>query len=75
MQEHNIVDIEVEDTDHNDGNDDDIDKNEGDDLDETAFPDADVFDDFDVSSGTSDGGGDRSISANFKWGAEHRRQS
>jgi hypothetical protein len=30
--EHNIVNIEVEDTDHNDDNDDNSDENEGDDL-------------------------------------------
>ena len=44
VREHNIVDIDVEDTDHNNDNDDDSDKNEGDDLDENAFPDAGVFD-------------------------------
>ena len=45
VREHNIVDIEVQDTNHNDDNDDDdSDENEGDDLDENAFPDAGVFD-------------------------------
>ncbi len=44
VREHNIVNIEVEDTDHTDDNDDDSDDNEGDDLDENAFPDAGVFD-------------------------------
>jgi len=42
--EHNIVDIEVEGTEYNEGNDDDSEENEGDDLDENAFPDAGVFD-------------------------------
>jgi hypothetical protein len=44
VREHNIVDIEVEDTDYNDDNDDDSDENEGQDLDENAFSDAGVFD-------------------------------
>jgi len=44
VREYNIVDIEVEDTDHNDDDDDDSDENEGDDLDENNFPDAGVFD-------------------------------
>jgi len=44
VREHNIVDIEVEDTDNNDDNDDDSEENEGDDLDENAFPDLGVFD-------------------------------
>jgi len=44
VREHNIVDVEVEDTDHNDDNDDVSDENEGDDLDENTFPDAGVFD-------------------------------
>jgi hypothetical protein len=45
VREHNIVDIEVEDTadNDNDDNNDDSDENEGDDLDENAFPDAGVF--------------------------------
>ncbi len=44
VREHNIVDIEVEDTEYNNDNDDDSEENEGDDLDENAFPDAGVFD-------------------------------
>jgi hypothetical protein len=45
-REHNIVDIEVQDTHYNyDSDDDDSsdDENEGDDIDENAFPDAGVF--------------------------------
>jgi hypothetical protein len=44
VREHNIVDIEVEDTEYNEDNDDDSENEEGDDLDENAFPDAGVFD-------------------------------
>ena len=45
LREHNIVNVEVEDTDHNDDvDDDDSDENEGDDLDKNTFPDAGVFD-------------------------------
>jgi hypothetical protein len=46
VREHNIVDVEVQDMDGYDNNyDDDTsdDKNEGDDIDENAFPDAGVF--------------------------------
>jgi hypothetical protein len=46
VREHNIVYIEVQDTDYNYNNDDDDssdDENEGDDIDENAFPDAGVF--------------------------------
>ena len=46
VREHNIVDIEEQDTDYNDECDDDDtsdDENEGDDIDENAFPDAGVF--------------------------------
>jgi hypothetical protein len=46
VREHNIVDIEVQDTHYNYDNDDDDssdDENEGDDIDENAFPDAGVF--------------------------------
>jgi hypothetical protein len=46
VREHNIVDIEVQDTDNYYDNDDDDssdDENEGDDIDENAFPDAGVF--------------------------------
>jgi len=44
VREHNIVDIEVEDTEYNEDNDDDSEEKEGDDLDENAFTDAGVFD-------------------------------
>ena len=46
MREHNIVNIEVQDMDDYDDNyDDDTsdEENEGDDIDENAFPDAGVF--------------------------------
>jgi hypothetical protein len=46
VREHNIVDIEVQDTDNYHDNDDDDssdDENEGNDIDENAFPDAGVF--------------------------------
>ncbi len=39
VREHNIVDIEIEDTTYNEDNDE-----EGEDLDENAFPDVGVFD-------------------------------
>jgi len=47
VREHNIVDIEAQDTDtyyNNDDDDSSDDENEGDDIDENAFPDAGVFD-------------------------------
>jgi len=44
VREHNIVDIEIEDTKYNEDNDDDSDNEEGEDLDENAFPDVGVFD-------------------------------
>ena len=45
VREHSIIDIQVEDTDHNkDDDDDNSDENEGNDLDENTFPDAGVFD-------------------------------
>jgi len=44
VREHCIVDIEVEDTEYNEDNDDDSEENEGDNLDEIAFPDGGFFD-------------------------------
>ena len=44
VREHCLVDIEVEDTEYNEDNDDDSEKNEGDNLDEIAFPDGGFFD-------------------------------
>jgi hypothetical protein len=57
VREHNIVDIEVEDTEYNEDNDDDSEENKGDDLDENAFPDAGVFDGTSTSVVGSHGGG------------------
>ena len=69
VREHNIVDIEVQDTDDNDDNDDDDrsdEENEGDDLDENASPDAGVFE---GTLSNRDGGGRpgyyRSLAAAF----------
>ena len=61
VREHNIVDIEVQDTDDNDDNDDDDrsdEENEGDDLDENASPDAGVFE---GTLSNMEGGGDQAI--------------
>ena len=61
VQEHNIVDIELQDTDNYHDNDDDDssdDENEGDDIDENAFPDAGVFE---GTLANIDGVGDQAI--------------
>jgi hypothetical protein len=61
VREHNIVDIEVQDTDDNVDNDDDDrsdEENEGDDLDENASPDAGVFE---GTLSNMEGGGDQAI--------------
>jgi len=61
VREHNIVDIEVQDTDDNDDNDEDDrsdNKNEGNDIDENAFPDAGVFE---GTLSNMEGGGNQAI--------------